>query len=144
MLPEEAIFRRVTGSTALNTLIGGRFLPLSASMRTTMPFVVYKRFTADHQHHLGGASGLVFLRMQFDIFGQTYAVVKAIGEAFRNLLDGYRGTVTNGPDSVLLSCVELQDEREDYVQPTDGTDIGAYRLTQDFRISASTSIPALV
>ncbi len=142
ILPAEAMRLRLMADSAIVALIGDRLLPSAGTMLTVKPFVVFSLLAADHHHHLLNASGLNQARVQFDIFASEYATAKAISELFRLRLDGWRGTVTNGSDSVLLSCVELRDERDDYVPPTDGSDAGTYRLMHDYFVSASESIPA--
>lgn len=140
---EVAIRHRLVTSPAVSALLGDRIEPSFSSEQTRLPRAVYTRLISDHQHHMGGASGLVFVRVQIDIFADTFSEMEQIGEAVRNRLDGFRGNITVGADTVWLQQVHLEDARDQAVDPTDGSDRGIFRRLLDFRISAAESIPVL-
>ncbi len=140
---EVAIRNRIITSTACAALLGDRIEPSRSSEQTTLPRVVYTRIVSDHQNHMGGASGLVFLRLQLDIFAATFDSLEQCFEAIRNRLDGFKGNVTVGSDTLWLQQVHLEDDHDQSVDPTDGSDQGIFRRLLDFRISADESIPTL-
>ncbi len=138
-----AIYNRLITSTACFALLSNRIEPSRSSEQTALPRAVYTRLVADHQDHMGGASGLVFVRLQLDVFAATLDSLEQCCEAIRNRLDGFRGNVTVGADTIWLQKVHLEDERDQPVDPTDGSDRGLFRRLLDYRISAAESIPTL-
>lgn len=140
---EVALYSHLMGSAAVVALIGNRFQPAIASEQSARPYVLYTRLGADHQYHMASASGLLFAFLQLDVFADTYANLEQVCEALRNRLDGYRGIVTAGADSLWLQQVRLDNERDDFVSPTDGSDRGTFHRSVDLRVSASEPLPIL-
>jgi hypothetical protein len=130
-------------SAPVAALIVDRFAPILQSQGTERPFIVYSRVVSDPQHHLGGFSGLSFSRFQLDLFADTAVALYNLREAVRNRLDGYKGTVAVGADSIVFQCIELVDEQSSGETPNDGTDEAPQRFRMDFRISALEPIPTL-
>ncbi len=147
--PSMAIRYLLVSSTPVAAIIGIRCAPLAQSQPTKKPYVVLSTIVGDHQHHLEGASGLVFERIQVDAYAEDPDTLRALFDAIRNRLDGYRGTVTV-PDSggetggtLQIDACILIDERTDIDAPTEGKDLGTFRHRLDFRVSAAEPIPTL-
>ena len=133
----------ILGSSAVAALIVDRFAPHRQSQPSALPYIVYTRIANDPQHHLGGFSGLAFVRFQFDLFGDDIDVLYTLREAVRNRMDGFRGTVAVGSDSIVFQCIELLDEQSSTETPNDGSDEAPHRFRLDFRVSALEPIPTL-
>jgi len=142
--PETHIVARLVASAAVSALLANRIEPATSSEQTAMPRAVYTRISADHQHHMLAASGLVFYRVQFDIFAATQGSMDSVCEAIRNRLDGFRGNITTAAEVRFFGFVKLEGERDAPVDSTDGSDqLTAYRRSLDFFVSCAESIPAL-
>ncbi len=131
------------GSTTVAALISDRMAPHRQSQRSARPYIVYTRIANDPQHHLGGFSGLAFVRLQLDLFSDDADALYALREAVRQRLDGYRGRVTVGSDAIEFQCIELIDEQSGGETPDDGSDTAPHRYRMDFRVSALEPIPTL-
>lgn len=140
---EAHIRARLMGSADLVALIGDRLEPSASSELSDLPRVVYSLYAADHQEHHGGAAGLVFLGLQFDVFAASQATMVAVCEAIRNRLDGFRGTITTDGESRFFGRIHLDGERDESIPPSDGSDQIIYRRLLDFAISTRESIPTL-
>lgn len=140
---EVAVRSLLLASSSLSAVVGVRIAPGSVSEQTAMPYIVYNRFASDHQNHMQGASGLVFARIQLDLFAETWAHIEAMTEAIRNRIDGYRGTVTVNSQTLRIQQAHLEGVRDNYIAPTDGSDNGTYSRMLDFFVSASETIPTL-
>ncbi len=107
------------------------------------------KITDNPEHHLGGASGLVFERIQIDAWAEDPDTLRDLVDAIRNRLDGYRGTVTiaqagnEAGGSIEIDAIIRLDGSDSADQPTDGKDLGAMNERMDFRISAAEPIPSL-
>lgn len=141
LIPEVALRYLLTTSAAVTALVGSRVSPGFVSELSAFPFIAYSLIASQHERHLQGPSGLVFRRYQLDIYSRLNSELCAISDAIRNRLDGYVGVVTIGADSLRMQNVELLDQRDNYISPTDGSDVGIYRRSLDFRISHGETIP---
>lgn len=141
--PETHLRARLLASASVSALVGDRIEPSASSETTTLPRVVYSRFSADHHHHHGGGAGLVFYRIQYDVFATSQEQMDAVGEALRNRLDGFRGPITTGAESRFFGLIRLEIERDEPVPPTDGSDQILYRRSLDFFVSCEEPIPSL-
>lgn len=140
---EVGIHQLCITAPAITAIIADRMAPHMQAETSPRPFIVYSRIVADHQHHLGGASGLVFVRLQLDLFADDASELYALAEAVRMRLDGYRGTVTYGTEDLVLQFVELVEEQSSSETPNDGSDSAPHRFRMDFRISALVPVPSL-
>jgi len=75
------------------------------------------------------AGGLAAPRFQFDAWATTYAAAKAITDQIRAALNGYKGTITIGADSVVVQASLVDDERYD-----PDMDAGLERLSSDYKV----------
>jgi hypothetical protein len=83
------------------------------------------------------------VRIQLDLFGDDIDMLYALREAVRMRLDGYKGTVAVGSDSIVFQCIELLDDQSNSETPNDGTDQAPHHIRMDVRISATEPIPTL-
>jgi hypothetical protein len=131
-------------SERVGSRIGDRMGPHQQTQRTVRPYIVYSRIAAEHERHLLAASGLVFVRLQLDLYADSYDDLVELVEAVRMLLDGYRGVVAHASGATVeFQNVELVDELSDYESPNDGSDVGPQHHRMDFRVSALEPIPTL-
>lgn len=139
MIPEAAFVKFLKDSTALNTSVGGRIYPVTASMTSRMPFIVYNRVASARPVHLLGDSGLMQMNIQLDVFARSYAEVKTVAELIRNRVHGYIGQITDGTETAQCDFA-MRAERDGYVPPTDASDTGVFRVSIDVDISISESL----
>lgn len=111
---EEALRTVLIGNVGVSALVGTRVYPVVAPQGASLPAVVYQRISANRQHHLQGPSGLTQVRMQFTAIATTYSAMKALANALRQALDGYRNTVSG----VFVQAVLSAGEREQFIGET--------------------------
>jgi hypothetical protein len=84
---------------------------------------------------MDGASGLASPRVQLDAWATTAREAKAVFEAVRKRLDGFRGPI--GSPSRAVQGAFLETERSGYEDAADagsGSGVGLYRRSTDFFI----------
>lgn len=138
MIPETAFVKFLMDSPAINSAVGGRIRPVTASMADRMPLIVYNRLATRRPIHLLGDSGLMFLMIQLDIFAKSYSEAKTISELIRNRVHGYIGQITNG-DEVASCDIAIVAERDEYVPQNDASDTGTFHVSLDLDISMNES-----
>jgi len=143
---EEAIYRLLTIDATTGVLAGTRIYPLRAPQENSdgtpidLPYITFQRISADHEHHMDSASGLVVTRLQIDGYAGSYTMARALSHAIREALDGYRGSVTVEDGAVTIKMMHLENDL-DGIDESTGEDLGSYRITQDYRIGTAESVP---
>jgi hypothetical protein len=105
-LVERALYELLKG------LASGRVYTPLAPPKTVDPFVTIQRVGSDRWRSLAGPSGMTAAEIQIDAYAQTYYAAKALGGQIIDLLDGYRGTVTAGSESIRIGAVSLEDDAD--------------------------------
>lgn len=127
---ERALFARVTGDAAVSALIGDRLFPNVAPLGTDAPFATYQRISATRVRSLTQRSGLAMARMQLDCMAETYAGARALADAVRQALDGFRGAAGSPPVTIEASSIQSdQDLYEDAAEPP------LHRVSMDFMLT---------
>lgn len=131
-----AYLLKATRVTALTTAIFG----VSAPQGQPLPYITYARVSGDHQHHLRGASGVVQVRIQIDAYGTDYANAKAIGEAIRQTIDGYRGPM----EQDFVQSIRIDNDEDSYSEPQHGEGKPTFIFSSDYMIWFTESVPITV
>ena len=141
--PESHLRTQLLASAAVSALIGTRLEPEASSEATILPRIIYSRQSSDRSGYMGGGSGLLFLRIQFDIFAKLKTDLENVADAVRNRIDGFRGTITTGSDTLRFFLVRLEEELDQAVTPTDGSDQIVFHRVLDFFVSCQETVPTL-
>lgn len=108
---EEALFGYLTTvPRATAALIGTRLYPLLIPQEQPLPSVAYQRVGTQPKMEHGGASGWARAVIQFTCQSTSYSGVKAMTQALRDDLAGYRGTMTTGIDVHFCNQVNESDQ----------------------------------
>ena len=125
--------------TAVTDEIGLRFYPNRLPKNPTLPCAIYNTITKTPQHHQGGASPLTLATIQVDLFAETRVAVTAAANGLRDAADGYRGAA----GSEFFQTCHLVSERDEHDEPNDASDVPTYRISQDWRVAVTETIPSL-
>lgn len=129
-----------TLGTAVTDLVANRIYPGQAPQNATLPYVVFNRISAERFPHLGGPSGLVRSRVQFDIYGSSQLESENVRDALRLWLDGYDKAM--GASNLDVRNVTLENEVDDWLNPDDSSDTGNFNISMDFFFTFAESIPS--
>ena len=114
----------------ISAMVGGvRVHHLTLPQGQREPSIVYQRITGLGDHHMQGPSGLTRPRFQIDAYAQTPDDATRLADLVKARLDGYRGPMTAGSETVAVQGVFFDTERELY----DG-DLELYRISRDYLI----------
>lgn len=139
---EQAIRARLASDTSVAAIISSKLYPQSAPQGTALPYGIYSRVDAIHEHNMRAASGVYKARVQVDWYAASYSAVIALAEAGRNALQGFRGAVSVGSESVKIRTCHLALEQDGYLNPDDSSQKGIFRKTQDWLVNVDETIPA--
>ncbi len=124
---QEALSDRLMGLGDLVALVGSRMFDLYVPQGTDRPYLMYHRSgTPPRLASLQGPSGRAQPRFDFHILADSAASMRAVAQALRKGLDGYRGRHA----AVEIGGMTLIDEREIYE-----IEVQAYHATQVFDVT---------
>jgi hypothetical protein len=140
MTIESAFYSYLTSKPAITALVSTRIYPLLAPDTPTYPFITYTVFGEGHDHDFSGATGLVDLTMQCDVWAKTVIDRSDITEALRNALDGFTGDM--GAENLNVRQCYLIDRAHFFERDTEES-TPYYRTSMDFSIWHVESLPTL-
>jgi hypothetical protein len=105
-----------------------------APQRTvTRPYVLYRRVSGGRIRSLGGPSGVSHPRVQLDVFGRDYEVVRDFARDLRAALDSFSGTMAGRRVQVAIVHDEFDGDEGD-AAPVHGDEAAEHRFTLDLTI----------
>lgn len=131
---ESTIRTYLLSQSAITDLVSTRIFPGFIPASNTLPSITYHVFSTDHEYDIDSAAGFAVKRIQFDIWAETYAETKTIGEQLRQELQGYSA----GSIHVVL----LDNQIDLFTQPKHADETPLYHLSQQYRIIYEESVPS--
>jgi hypothetical protein len=131
--PEEAVRAMIVAGTP-GVTIGQRCYPIKAPQGAVRPYITFRRISGAPERHMGGPVPLAPARIQVECYAATYGAAKALADAVRLTLDGFRGEVAVGTATFYARSIALMNDLDDFVEPQAGTDDGVYVVAADWRV----------
>lgn len=97
----------MVGGTASPFVPGNRVRPILLPEGSDYPAIVYLVVATSPLTSMDGVNALQMKRFQIDCYGQNAVQAKTLAKAVHNLLDGFRGTLSEG--TYVQSCLPNQD-----------------------------------
>ena len=128
---ESGLYSFITANAGFTALAANRLFPLilpdSLIASTSLPpSATYQTISSVTDYTNDGSTGCVKARVQFDCFASDYADAKTLSNTIRLVLEGYAGTLPNGPPVLAIWTDNMTDS---YSQDT-----RLYRVSADYRI----------
>lgn len=141
---ETAIVQRLLDVTAVTTAVSTRIWLNAAPQKKDadiLPYIVGMVVDKQHAHHLQGASGIAWTRLQLNIVGANYRSAKETADVVRMALDGFRGAVDVNGEMVQIKHCMLDMEQDNFDPPVDGSQKGRHQVIQDWKIANEETVP---
>jgi len=135
MQPEEALVYILQTNADVHAVIADRIYPSQAGYKATYPLVTYERADSEYFDNADGLAydGLADVSIKIEIFGKGYEAAKAAATIIRDMLNAYRKTdLESGTKRLTLNRIRLMDERDGFVNPTDGRTDGIHSVIQEY------------
>jgi hypothetical protein len=109
---EAGLVTKLTTTAGLTALISTRVYLERIPQGGTLPCLTYQRISTPRvlTHDTSGSAGTAYPRFQFDAWAATYLSAKAITDALRAALNGFKGTITSGADTVVVQAALIDTE----------------------------------
>jgi hypothetical protein len=122
---EQAIVELLVADATIASLVSTRVYYAHAPQNVALPFVVLSRISGIRDHVLGGTVSLVEARVQIDTFATSVLAARAIANAIREEINGFRGT-QSGVDVQAIQLIDEADGLEG--------DSEIWRVTSDYKV----------
>ena len=110
MTLEDALYTKLTGTTAVSDLVGDRVYPAPLPQNIADPCISFQRIDTPREYSLTGYANLASPRIQVDCWAETYEGATALANAVRQAVQGFSGDI----GSVTVYAVFVVDERDSY------------------------------
>jgi len=122
---------KVVGTRLLDeTSAGTRVYPLYLPQNVTYPCISYFQISASQTHAMGMDLNLWRVRIQVDVWGETYAATQVLADEVRARLSRWKGTI----DGVTVIDTLFDDE-----EMVPDPDMMTYRVLQEYTMLAGTA-----
>lgn len=133
--PETAIRKLILDDAGLGVTLGTRVYPGAGPNAPTYPLGVFERDRTEPQHNMSGPSDIKHVRSMWTWYGYDYDAMITLAEDVEAVLDGYRGTVTIGADSVTFKTLFLEEQADALLKPNDGTGRAVHQIQQTYFVA---------
>ena len=138
MIDKGQIYTYMQSKSAITDIVGTRIFPNRMREGVSLPAIVLTTISNTHERHLGGGAGEAVATLQIDCWADTEAEVGTLANVLRDEFDTFEGLI----GSMRVGECLLVNERDGYQTAVDGSDRGSFRVSQDYRIWYSETIPA--
>lgn len=90
---EESLFTYLQSKSSVTDLVGVKVYPVLVDPRKSLPWIGYELTSADPYMSMAGESGYVKSRITITSWAASKSAARALSEALRNVLNGFRGTM---------------------------------------------------
>jgi len=132
-----ALRSKLTGTSAIATILGTRIYPDKLPQGTALPAAVYYGISGTDEPGLSGLLGRAEQRIQIDAYAETRTAANALATAIRDALTSSWGRGQWGPTGAKVTvsgCVPEGGERYDTQGLGDGSDEDHYITSRDYLI----------
>lgn len=136
---KDALYDLLIADTAVSDEVSTRVYAQFASASAALPYITLAQVSADHEHHMTAAAGLVTVRIQLDCFAATNISLELVVEAVREALDGFRGDM--GTPAVDVRRCHLDGDRDGLIPSSGENEKHTFRRSIDFMISHTETVP---
>lgn len=127
----------LAGVSGVSAIAGTRIRPVALEQDDARPAVTVRRMPSDHDHRLSGGAGRSTATFQIRSWGNLYKDADTLGEAVRQAMQGFGGTM----GSTEVTSVRLVNDFDDFVYIPPGSGKGVFCVVNDYHVQYVESIP---
>jgi Protein of unknown function (DUF3168) len=104
---EKGLRNLIINDSTVGPLVGDRVRPMMLPEGSTLPAMVFTVVATTPLASMDGVNALQTKRVQIDCYAANAPAAKQLAAALHNLLDGYKGTLSEG--TLVMSSLPDQD-----------------------------------
>ena len=131
---EEAIYAILSNDAATAALVSDRIVPIIQRDGVATPFLTYEIDSSTIDHDLSGPSLLNSKNIRIIAYDETYAMTRALERVVQGALDGFKGDVTVGLDTVDIRNINWEDSQDAHYSAVDGGDVGVHSVELVYQV----------
>ena len=134
--PAYALKQLMLDASTVTAFIVDRIFPIgSIPQNVEIPYGFFETTDDEGEHHIAGATGLHLADIEFTWVTRSKSQAEDIADAVRLVTDGRpQGVVGVDSQTINLVHLNLEDQVDDIVPPSDGKDRGLTLIEQRFRV----------
>ncbi len=105
------------------------------------PYIIYRRVRGSSPHHMLGTGGIDLFNVELTGYCDSANDMETLSEICRNMLDGYRGSVTVDSTSYDVRHIRVVDASTEVIYPDTARGLPIYVFSKDLEIATFQSIP---
>jgi hypothetical protein len=112
---EEGLVYKLKNTNGVSSLVSTRIYPLKLPQTVTLPAITYQRISTPRVlTHDQASGGLALPRFQITVWAESPDSAKAVVDAVRTAIHGFRGNFGTGANIVSVGSCLAEDERIAY------------------------------
>lgn len=112
------LFSLLAADSAVSALVTAsgisRIFPIKLPQGTKLASVVFTRISGDGDYTMQGPSGYTRPRYQIGCWAPTADAAAQLANAVKDVLDGFKGAIGTGANSIVVQGIFVAGEREQY------------------------------
>lgn len=133
---EKHLTNRLKRNSAVRTLISSRVYPVVAPSDASLPYLVYSRNSTEFINSSDGYTGSAIANITISSWASTYIGAKALADAVRAALDGWRDHGL----SPKIDLASIVNESDAILSPEEGSEFPvAYGVMHTIELSFETN-----
>lgn len=125
----------LAGEATISGIVGARIYVARAPQHAVLPYLIVTQMGSDEHKSLDGTGELRSVEFDIDCKADRSIESQALGDAVRAFIQDYSGVAGNE----TIEAVLLNNERTEYEEPTDGSDVGVYNTLLDLTVQYNPS-----
>ena len=126
--PETVVRNALISDASFTSTVGHRVYANVAPADASTPFAIWRRASVQREQTLSVPMGVPKVRLDLQIYAETYITARKLADAARDILDGFGGSF----DNTSVSRCSL-DSESDGIVSLDGSEVpNAYLISQEY------------
>lgn len=137
---QAALYDELKNNAGVSAIVSTRIYPGVADDDASTPYITFTRISAERLHHMMATSGRARTTIQINSWDDNAKGAHELSDAIREGLDHFDGTLGSA-QTATVQLAKLENERDQYEAPIDGSEVGVHSVQQDWAFWHSETIP---
>lgn len=131
-----AIIVRLRADAAITAIVGSgdaaRIFHGYAPAKAKRPYLILDQPGGERIYHMGGDSGHAEKMLTVYSIADDWESARDLARKARQRLSGFKGTITDGADTLVVNQIHLSGDVTDAAPPRQGSDLRLKQIVHDY------------